>query len=88
MNTQAVMALAPIQYTIREVPPSVDESLKAEASRQGVSFNQFIVNELTSISRVARKFRSLDDIAGKWEEDEEFERILEEQRKVDLDLWK
>ena len=82
------MALAPIQYTIRSIPPEVDTWLKGEAQRQGVSFNQFIVNELTTISGATHAYRSLADLTGSWQEDDEFDRILEDQRQIDPGLWK
>ncbi len=89
MTTKAVMALSPLQYTIRGIPVNVDSALRAEASRRKLSFNQLIVDELTKISgATGRTYRSLDSIAGKWEMDQEFDGILEEQRKIDEALWK
>ena len=89
MTTKAVLALSPLQYTIRGIPVNVDNALRAEASRRRLSFNQLIVDELTKISGVTgRTYRSLDFIAGKWEKDQEFDGILEEQRKIDESLWK
>ncbi len=89
MTTQAVVrALEKIQYTIRGIPPNVDEALRQEAMRRNISFNQLIVEELTSISGVSgRTYRSLAGIAGQWEEDAEFDKVLEEQRKIDVSLW-
>lgn len=89
MTTKAVLALSPLQYTIRGIPVNVDNSLRAEASRRKLSFNQLVVDELTKIAGVTgRNYRSLDSIAGKWETDQEFDGILEEQRKIDETLWK
>ena len=89
MSTQAVVrALEKIQYTIRGIPLNVDEALRQEAMRRNISFNQLIVEELTSISGVSgRTYRSLAGIAGQWEEDAEFDKALEEQRKIDVSLW-
>ena len=78
------------QYTIRGVPGHVDGSLRAEARRREVSFNQLLVDELTKASGASegRVYRTLDNIAGRWKEDPEFDKALEEQRQVDGSLWK
>jgi hypothetical protein len=36
----------------------------------------------------SRRFRSLDELAGRWKEDPEFDRALEAQRRIDRKLWK
>jgi hypothetical protein len=79
-----------IQYTIRGVPIEVDRALRRKAHQRKISLNQLLVEELTgAISSTAeRKYRSFAGIAGKWQEDPEFDRILEEQRRIDEDMWR
>ena len=86
MSTKA----APAQYTIRGVPEHVDDALRSEARRRDVSFNQLLVDELTKASggSAGRIYRTLDNIAGQWKEDPEFDKAIEEQRQVDWSLWK
>ncbi len=78
------------QYTIRGIPPDVDAALRRKAHRRKVSLNRLLVEELiqASGSRAQQKLRSLEGIAGRWQEDTEFDQVLTEQRRVDQDLWK
>jgi hypothetical protein len=43
---------------------------------------------LRSAAGTPRKYRSLEGIAGTWKEDPEFDRALEDQRRIDPGLWK
>jgi hypothetical protein len=78
------------QYTIRGIPREVDQALRRKARERRVSLNQLLVEELTHASGAAaeRRYRSLDQFAGAWKEDPEFDRILEEQRQIDRSAWK
>jgi len=54
-----------------------------------VSLNELLVAELTNITAGSgRRYRSLKHLAGKWKEDAEFDRILEDQRPIDWNLWR
>jgi hypothetical protein len=79
---------SPVQYTIRGVPPEVDCELRRRARDKKISLNQLLVEELRSAAGTARKYRSLDGVAGAWVDDPEFDRALEDQRRIDPDLWK
>lgn len=81
-------AKSPVQYTIRGVPREVDRELRRRARDQKVSLNQLLIEELRSAAGTPRKFRSLEGIAGTWKDDPEFDRALEDQRRIDPDLWK
>ena len=50
---------------------------------------ELLVEELTSAveSPLSKRYRSLKGIAGRWQEDPEFDRALEEQRQIDRSLW-
>ena len=80
----------PVQYTIRGIPTEVDRELRNKAHRRKVSLNRLLVEELTRAANPGgeRKYRSLEGIAGAWEKDREFDRVLEEQRRIDWSLWK
>lgn len=80
------------QYTIRNVPGDLDARLRAISTRQKRSLNQVIIDQLkTSLqphkSRVARTNHDFDDLIGKWEPDEEFDKLLADQRVVDARDW-
>ncbi len=34
-----------------------------------------------------KKYRSFEKLAGHWDPDPEFDRIMEEQRRIDEELW-
>ncbi|MCP5118341.1 MAG: hypothetical protein GY953_46610 [bacterium] len=78
------------QYTIRGIPPEVDSALRKKAHQKRISLNRLLVEELAQAAGLPskRKRRSLDGIAGRWKEDPEFDRAVEDQRKIDWDLWR
>jgi hypothetical protein len=78
-----------IQYTIRGVPREVDQALRRRARERRISLNRLLIEELAGASGTSgsRLFRSLKGLAGCWKEDPEFDRALEEQRRIDRKLW-
>jgi hypothetical protein len=84
MKTQA-----PIQYTIRGIPPEVDKVLREKAARRGLSLNQAVVEELVGATVGRRKKADFSDLVGKWTPDPGFDEIIASQRQViDWDRWK
>jgi hypothetical protein len=83
-------ALHGVQYTIRGIPREVDRVLRRKARQRGISLNRLLVEELAAAGGglPGRRYRSLEDLGGRWRNDSEFDRILAEQRRVDTDLWK
>ena len=83
------ISVAPVQYTIRGVPRDVDAALRRKARRRGISLNQLLVEEISAASGGGgrRILRDLSDLP-RWKEDVAFDRILEEQRAIDLAIWK
>jgi hypothetical protein len=78
-----------LQYTVRGIPREVDRVLRRKARQRRISLNQLVVEELSAIGGGARahRLRSLDQLGGVWQEDPEFDRILNEQRQIDSALW-
>jgi hypothetical protein len=78
-----------LQYTVRGIPREVDRVLRRKARQRRISLNQLVVEELSAIGggARARRLRSLDQLGGVWQEDPEFDRILNEQRQIDPALW-
>ncbi len=82
--------------TIRGVEPEVAEKLKIAAKKQGKSVNHLIL-EFIKISlglkkekKFLRKYDDLDDLFGRWNDDE-FKKInnsIIRQRQIDQELWK
>jgi len=80
-----------VQYTIRDVPPYVNEALRQKAKTEGKSLNQVAVEALTSGAGLGDKpvkYRDLDHLAGTWVEDPEFDAIIREMDRIDPEMWK
>ena len=81
-----------MQYTIRGIPPAIDNALRARARAAGKSLNEAAVDALAEGAGVgtvtARKRRDLADIAGTWKADKALESALADQDRVDEDLWR
>ena len=79
-----------VQYTLRGIPAEVDQALRKKARERRVSLNQLLVDELITASgaSASRRYRSLKQIAGKWKDDPEFDRVMEAQRQIDWSLWR
>lgn len=79
---------APIQYTVRGIPPEVDRVLRQRAARRGQSLNQAIIDELTELTVGQRPHADFSDLVGRWTPDPAFDEILSAQRQIDWDKWK
>ncbi len=79
------------QYTIRQVPAELDRRLRKLARQQGKSLNAFVVECLArqaDLSPEPVRYHDLDHLIGKWVHDEEFEAALQDQRRIDEEMWK
>jgi hypothetical protein len=80
-----------VQYTLRAVPSEVDKALRRKARREGISLNRAALETLSTGLCLAGEpvlNRDLDFLAGTWVEDAEFDAALQEQDKIDPDLWR
>jgi len=79
------------QVTIRRVPERVKQLLKELAKREEKSLNQIILEVLErglGLSGEEIVYHDLDDLAGTWVDDPEFDKAIEEQHRIDPELWK
>ncbi|HBF13094.1 MAG TPA: hypothetical protein DDW49_06880 [Deltaproteobacteria bacterium] len=79
------------QYTVRNISPQLDHSLKTEAAKANKSLNQYLVEVLEStsnLSDVPILRHDLDFLIGSWAKDSVQDRILKEQRTIDKEMWK
>lgn len=79
--------------TIRNIEDLVYEKIKKKSQIEKTSINKLIVRTLTSEftnkNTSIKEFHDLDDLFGTWTE-EEYNNIMtnvEEQRKIDNELW-
>ncbi len=78
------------QYTIRGVPGRVDRALREKSRREGRSLNQLALDALRRFVDVPEEpaaHRDLDDLIGSWIEDPDIAAALEDQRRVDEEIW-
>jgi plasmid stability protein len=79
------------QYTIRGVPARVGARLRERARAEGRSMNSIAVDALArglGVGDVEVSYNDLDDLAGTWVADPEFDRVVAEMDQVDEELWK
>jgi len=81
--------------TLRNLPPEILEYVEAKSRELGLSLNKTVLRLLeASLSPTDKplgvsRHRDLDHLVGSWtpREAEEFDRILDEQRRIDPTLW-
>jgi len=83
-----VQADQPKQYTIRGIPPEVDQRLRKKAAQLKQSLNQVVVDELTRATGGRPRRSDFSDLVGRWNPDPKFDEILAAQRKIDWDKWR
>lgn len=80
-----------MQYTVRSVPPQVDEALRRIAAENRRSLNDVAREALakgTGVQAEAAPYDDLDDFFGSWVEDAEVAQALAGQRVIDEELWR
>jgi plasmid stability protein len=80
-----------MQYTLRNIPAHVDRALRDRVAREGKSLNEVAIEALErglDLEGHPVRRRDLGEIAGSWVRDREVDRALEDQRRVDPDLWR
>lgn len=80
-----------MQYTIRNIPGSLDDALRRRAREQRKSLNDVAIEALArgagiSAERIRR--RDLRSIAGAWQDDPAFDEAIAAQDIADEDLWR
>jgi hypothetical protein len=93
MNAQLAYngGMTSIQYTIRGVSQRLDARIRERASRERKSLNQTVLDVLKTGAGLAEevaRYEDLDDLAGTWVHDPEFDKAIEEMHRVDPELWK
>jgi hypothetical protein len=80
-----------LQYTIRNVPASVDRVLRRRARELGLSFNRVAVEALAAgAGESLQRKRDLSGVAGSLsvKDARRIEKEVRRQHRVDPDLWK
>ncbi len=85
------MKSSSVQYTIRNIPPRVDQRLRERSTRHGASLNTVAVQALSQalgLEGETAVFHDLDDLAGTWVNDPAFDQAIKAQEQVDEELWR
>jgi plasmid stability protein len=80
-----------MQYTIRNVPDTLDQVLRRAARERGKSLNEVAIEALArgaGISGEQCQRRDLGDIAGTWRKDTAFDSALAAQDTIDQEIWR
>jgi predicted nucleotidyltransferase len=80
-----------MQYTLRKIPREVDKALRQKARKERRSLNDVAIEALSrgaGVDGPVEVNHDLDFAIASWVEDPECEKTLEDQRKIDADLWK
>ena len=78
------------QYTIRSIPEREDARLRETAAQYGSSLNTAAVAALArglDLDAEPVVHHDLDDLAGSWVQDPEFDKAMEAMDRVDAELW-
>jgi len=79
-----------VQFTVRHVPTQDERALKRKAAIAGKSLNGVLLEALSREAGVEREitFDDLDRLAGRWQDDPEFDEAILGQHQIDESLWK
>ncbi len=80
-----------MRYTLRNVPEHLDRALRERARRENKSLDEVLPEALErafAIRGEAPIQRDLSGIAGSWQSDPEMERVLQDQRRIDPEMWR
>jgi plasmid stability protein len=80
-----------MQYTIRNVPDTLDEALRRAARERGKSLNEVAIEALARGAGVTGervRQRDLTGIVGTWREDRAFDSALAAQDTIDEEMWR
>jgi plasmid stability protein len=80
-----------MQYTIRNVPDTLDEALRRAAREQGKSLNEVAIEALArgaGVTGECGRQRDLGDIAGTWRKDPAFDDSRTAQDTIDEGMWR
>lgn len=79
------------QYTIRRVPSRIDQELRRKAREEQRSLNEMALRALErglGLAEEQPRYHDMDDLAGTWVDDPEFDRAIEAMDQVDPELWR
>ncbi len=79
-----------VQYTVRNVPQSVDRALRRMSREKGKSLNAVVLEAVSTAAGIGAEptvYHDLDHLIGSWIDDPETEAALAEQRRIEPGDW-
>lgn len=79
------------QYTIRNVSPRLDQRLRENAVQYKTSLNEAALDALRRGLGTGEEpvtYHDMDDLAGTWVQDPEFDKAMVLMDRADPELWK
>ena len=79
------------QYTLRGIPDALDRALRRRARQEGKSLNRTAVDLLAQglgVSSHPSGHDGLDDLAGTWVDDPDFDKAILDMDRIDPHLWR
>ncbi|GMV18155.1 MAG: hypothetical protein HS104_00895 [Polyangiaceae bacterium] len=80
-----------MQYTLRNIPRTLDQALRQRARREKKTLNQVVIETLAQglgLEAPQARRRDLRDLVGARPRDPALEQALDDQRRVDPELWR
>jgi hypothetical protein len=80
-----------MQYTLRRIPKKLDSALRSRAQKERKTLNQVTLDALAEalgLVEEPKKRRSVQDLVGAGRKDPELDAALEDQRRIDPELWR
>jgi uncharacterized protein (UPF0128 family) len=81
-----------IQYTIRNIPPVVDNVIRKRAKQTGKSFNQTVVDMLSlqavGTTKPKENNNNFDWLFGSIKLDDKFDEAVKDLSQIDKELWR
>lgn len=77
-----------LQYTVRGISLTLDALLREKAKKANLSLNDVTLRAIQKgVGNYETNYDDLDHLVNTWVEDLEFDKAIQEQRKIDADLW-
>jgi hypothetical protein len=83
--------LKSMQYTLRNIPKPLDVALRKRAREEGKTLTEVAIEAMAAgvgLEESSKRYRSVRDLVGASAPDRALRAALEDQRRIDPELWK
>ena len=89
-KSACMRAKASVQYTLRQIPPALDQALRRKSRKEGKSLNETaleVIHTGLALNGDRIEHRDLNFMVGSWVEELAFDEAIRAQDVVDPKLW-